>query len=430
MLGYDYLTINKSGNLSVNGCDCTMLAEKYGTPLYIMCEGEIRNRCREIKQDHIDKYSGRAVFASKAFLNKEMCRIISSEGLGLDVVSGGELYTAAMANFPMERIIFHGSNKSLRELEMAIDLGVGRIVIDNLYELEILTDILETKDKSINVMIRIVPGIEGDTHDYIKTGQVDSKFGLSLVDGSAIKAVQIIKDSEKIILKGIHGHIGSQLVENSVYIKQIKVMADFIKGINSLYQLTIEELNIGGGFGVYYNEGDERKGIAYFTELINNVVIEEFDKRNLFRPIVIIEPGRWICAEAGITLYTVGAIKEIQDIRKYVSVDGGMTDNIRPSLYGARYTAIPVNYMSEKPKELITIVGRCCESGDVIIRDIEMERLESGETIAVLSTGAYNYSMSSNYNRIPKPPVIMIDQGVDRIIVKGETYEDILRNDI
>jgi diaminopimelate decarboxylase len=207
-------------------------------------------------------------------------------------------------------------------------------------------------------------------------------------------------------------------------------MADFIKEISSLYQLDIEELNVGGGFGVYYKEGDERRSMAYFTELINKVVIEEFDKRSLSRPIVIIEPGRWICAEAGITLYTVGAIKDIQGIRKYVSIDGGMTDNIRPSLYGAKYTAIPVNYMKDRTKERVTIAGRCCESGDVIIRDIEMEKLESGDIIAVLSTGAYNYSMSSNYNRIPKPPVIMIDRGVERIVVKGETYDDILRNDI
>lgn len=430
MLVYDFIDINENRNLSISGCDCVELAKKYGTPLYVMDEGEIRRRCREIRKHHMDKYRGFAVYASKAFLNKEMCRIIKSEGLGLDVVSGGELFTAASVDFPMEKVIFHGSNKSYEELKMAVDKGVGRIVIDNFYEIENLQRILENKQKVTNVMIRIIPGIDGHTHEYIQTGQVDSKFGFSLVDGSALKAAEAIKESKYLKLKGIHAHIGSQLDENMIYKKEIEVMADFIKKLQDMYEIEIDELNVGGGFGIYYIQEDVRRDISFFTNLINDTVIMEFKRHNLKRPMVIIEPGRWIAGEAGVTLYTVGSIKDIKGVRKYISVDGGMTDNPRPPLYGARYTAVVANYKEACETERVTIAGKCCESGDILIRDIELQRIESGDIIAVLSTGAYNYSMSSNYNRNPRPAIVMVKDGADRLIVKRETYEDILRNDI
>jgi diaminopimelate decarboxylase len=430
MLVYDFIDINENRNLSISGCDCVELAKKYGTPLYVMDEGEIRRRCRNIRKQHMEKYKGLAVYASKAFLNKEMCRIIKSEGLGLDVVSGGELYTAAAADFPMEKVIFHGNNKGYKELEMAVEKGVGRIVIDNFYEIENLEKILLSKQKSINVLIRIIPGIDGHTHEFIKTGQVDSKFGFSLVDGSALKAVEKITNSKFLNLKGIHAHIGSQLDENMIYKKEIEVMAEFTKNVIDKFRIELDELNVGGGFGIYYVKGDLRHDISYFTNLINDTVIMEFKRKNLKKPTVIIEPGRWIVGEAGITLYTVGAVKDIKGIRKYISVDGGMTDNPRPPLYGAKYTAVVANYKESEISEKVTIAGKCCESGDILIKDIELQNVESGDIIAVLSTGAYNYSMASNYNRNPKPPVVMVKDGCDRLIVKRETYEDIIRNDI
>lgn len=430
MLVYDFIDINEKRNLSISGCDCVELAKKYGTPLYVMDEGEIRRRCRDIKKHHMDKYKGFAVYASKAFLNKEMCRIIKSEGLGLDVVSGGELYTAASVDFPMDKVIFHGSNKSYKELEMAVEKGVGRIVIDNFYEIDNLEKILEAKQRSINVMIRIIPGIDGHTHEFIQTGQVDSKFGFSLVDGSGVRAAEKVINSKYLKLKGIHAHIGSQLDENMIYKKEIEIMAEFIEKLHDMYGIEMDELNVGGGFGIYYVNGDVRQDISFFTNLINDTVIMEFKRHNLKRPTVIIEPGRWIAGEAGITLYTVGAIKEIKGIRKYISVDGGMTDNPRPPLYGAKYTAVVANYKEANEYEKVTIAGKCCETGDILIKDIELTRVESGDIIAVLSTGAYNYSMSSNYNRNPKPAVVMVKDGVDRLIVKRETYEDIIRNDI
>lgn len=430
MLGYKFLGTNEKGNLSVGGCDCVELVKQYGTPLYVMDEGEIRGRCREIRENHIDKYNGFAVYASKAFLNKEMCRIIHSEGLGLDVVSGGELFTAAAVDFPMEKIIFHGNNKSYEELEMAVDFGVGRIVIDNFFELENLNQIAIKKGKSVQVMLRISPGIDGHTHEFIQTGNLDSKFGFPLVGEVAFEAVERTLKYDNLKLAGLHSHIGSQLQENEVYELEIILMARFAKEIFDKLGYVTDELDVGGGFGIYYSDTDCRKDIRFFTEAINNRVAKEFQKNNLVKPMVIIEPGRWLVGEAGITLYTIGAIKNIEGVRKYVSVDGGMTDNLRPPLYDAKYSAVIANKKVNDTKEVVTIAGRCCESGDVLIRDIELPQISSGDILAVLSTGAYNYSMASNYNRLPKPGVIMIKNGAARIIVKKETYEDLIKNDI
>jgi diaminopimelate decarboxylase len=429
MYGYSFLETNEKGNLMISGCDAVELAKKYKTPLYVMDEGEIRRRCREIKKHHIDKYNGFAVYASKAFLNKEMCRIINSEGLGLDVVSGGELYTARSVDFPMEKVIFHGNNKSIEELEMAVDYGVGRIIIDNFYEIQNLKRIAAQKQKKVGVMIRVTPGVDGHTHDYIKTGQVDSKFGFTLYDDKVMEALAQILDCQFFDFKGLHAHVGSQLHENEVYRKEIAILAQLAKDIKDRFGVEMEDLNVGGGFGIFYVKGDVRRDISFFTELINEKVTEEHKKHGLKRPRVIIEPGRWIVGEAGVTLYTVGAIKEIKGVRKYVSVDGGMADNPRPPLYDAAYTAVVANGKEENI-EKVTIAGKCCESGDILIRDISLPKVDSGDIIAVLSTGAYNYSMSSNYNRLPRPAVVMVNNGQDRLIVKRETYEDLIRNDI
>jgi diaminopimelate decarboxylase len=430
MLGYNSLNLNNKGNLAISGCDCVELVGKYGTPLYVMDEVEIRRRCREIKSYHIDKYGGFAVYASKAFLNKEMCRIISSEGLGLDVVSGGELFTAYSVNFPMEKIIFHGNNKGIDELEMAVKFGVGRIVVDNFYELELLNEISGKANKRVSIMIRIAPGIGGQTHEFIQTGKEDSKFGFSLSSGAAMEAVKIAIGSKNLKLLGIHAHVGSQLQDNKVYEIEGEILAAFAKDLFDKLNYITEEINVGGGFGIYYSGADERRDCSFFTEIINTSIIKEFKKHKLKIPMVIIEPGRWLVGEAGITLYTIGAIKDIKGVRKYVSVDGGMTDNLRPPLYAAVYTALIANNKENTESEVVTISGRCCESGDVLIKDIKLPQIASGDILAVLSTGAYNYSMASNYNRLRKPAVVLVNNGESRLIVKRETYEEIIRNDI
>lgn len=431
MLGYNNLQrCSERENMKISGCDAVELANIYKTPLYVMDEEDIVERCRDIRKNHILKYGGIAVYASKAFCNKEMCRIMKREGLGLDVVSGGEMYTAWSAGFPMEKVIFHGNNKSYDELEMAVKLGVGRVTIDNFYEIELVEKILKENNAHLDVLLRVAPGVDPHTHSYIRTGQIDSKFGFNVFNKDAIEAVKIIEESEYMTFKGLHSHAGSQLDENEIYINEIKVLAELAEKIKNEIGRDMDELDVGGGFGIFYVNGDKRNSISFYTDAINKTVQSEFGKRDMKSPTVIIEPGRWIVGEAGVTLYTAGAIKEIEGIRKYVSVDGGMADNPRPALYQAKYTAVIANAAERSKTEKITLAGKCCESGDVLIENIKLDEIHSGDIIAVLSTGAYNYSMSSNYNRLPKPAVVMVKNGEHRLIVKRETYEDIVRNDI
>lgn len=407
------------------------LAEKYGTPLYVMSEDYIKDRCREIREEFLEKHpKTRAVYASKAFLTKEMARIIHREGLGIDVVSGGELYIAMSVDFPMEKIIFHGNNKTRDELELAIKNNVGRIVVDNLEEIDLIKEIGEKHNKKVKVLFRISPGVDSETHKYIQTGQADSKFGIPLYDEVINKAFEKTLKSKYIELLGFHFHIGSQISEYKTHIKSIKILMELMKKAKDEYGFITKELNTGGGYGIKYVEGDERKDLAYFTDPIIREIEEKCLEYKLKRPLVIIEPGRWIVGEAGITLYTIGTIKEIPGIRTYVSVDGGMTDNPRPSLYQAEYQGILANKINEPLEEIVTIAGKCCESGDILIWDLELPKVERGDILAILSTGAYNYSMASNYNGILKPAVVMIDKGKDRLIVKRDSYEDLLRNQI
>lgn len=429
MYGYDFLTRDENGVLEIEGYNSLDLLKEYGSPLYVMNESLIINRCTQIRENHIEKYGGFAVYASKAFSNKAMARLIASQGIGMDVVSGGEMYTAASVNFPMENIVFHGNNKSPNEIEMAVDYGVGRIIIDNFYDVENVIRISSEKKKITGVMIRVAPGVEGDTHEFIKTGHEDSKFGFSLNDGSLEKALEMLLDAEYVNFRGIHAHVGSQLLDNEVFKAEVEVLANLYRKLSDMFNIEINEINLGGGFGIFYTEEDTRLDLSYFTDIMNSEVDKQFKEKGLKRPMVIIEPGRWVVGEAGVTLYTVGAIKNIEGVRKYISVDGGMTDNPRPPLYGAKYLATAVENPNRE-KEVVTVAGKCCESGDILIKDISLEERKSGEHIAVLSTGAYNYSMSSNYNRLPKPAVVMVRKGQSRLIVKRETYEDIIRNDI
>ena len=418
-------------NLIFYGCDTVELAKKYGTPLYVMSEDYIVDRLKEIREDFLEKYDNTmAVYASKAFLTKEMARIIKREGLGMDVVSGGELYTAMEVDFPMDRVVFHGNNKLVDEIEMAIKNNVGRIVVDNIRELDIIEDIASKYGKRVNILFRVSPGVDAHTHKYIQTGQVDSKFGIPLDDDAIRTAVKKAMNCKHIDLKGFHFHIGSQIHENESYILAVRKMVELMKELKEDIGFITKEFNTGGGYGIQYKGDENRKNLAFYTDAIMNTLEDECNRHSVQRPFVIIEPGRWIVGEAGITLYTIGTIKEIPGTRTYVSVDGGMTDNPRPSLYQAKYDAVVANKYGEEPVKKVTVAGKCCESGDILIWDLEVPEIEPGDILAVLSTGAYNYSMASNYNRIPKPAVVMVSRGKDRLIVKRETYEDILRNEL
>ncbi|AOT69056.1 diaminopimelate decarboxylase [Geosporobacter ferrireducens] len=418
------------GRFIFDGCNTVKLAEKYGTPLYVMSENIIRSRCREVRGDFIDKYENvRAVYAGKAFLTMTMCKIIESEGLGLDVVSGGELYTAVKAGFPMENVIFHGNNKTPEELQLGVNHNVGRFVIDNLYELELLQAIAKESDKKVKVLFRVSPGVQGKTHKYISTGQKDSKFGISLDMEIITDAVKKAMDYSHIELKGFHFHLGSQLFENHIYVTGIQTIVQLMKYMQEEIGFSAEELNVGGGFGIYYTEADQPKALAFFVDTIMATAKAACSEAGLKLPQVIIEPGRWIVGEAGITLYTVGVVKEIPGIRTYVGVDGGMPDNPRPALYDAKYEAIVANKADQPLEQTVTIAGKCCESGDILIWDLQVPKIEPGDLLAVLHTGAYNYSMASNYNRIPKPAVVLVSDGKAGVIVERENYEDLLRQE-
>lgn len=419
------------GNFIFSGCDTVYLAKKYKTPLYVISEDYIVDRCNEIKRDFLNKYENTfCAYASKAFLTKEMARLIKREGLGMDVVSGGELYTAIKVDFPMENIIFHGNNKTIDEIELAVKYNVGRIVVDNLQELEVINHMGKKFKRKVNILFRITPGVDVHTHKYIQTGQVDSKFGIPLKEDIIKEAVLKAMNLEYIKPLGFHFHIGSQIHDNTGYILAVKKVVNLMKKLRDEIGFVAQELNTGGGFGIQYGEGKERKPISYFTDAIMETLIKECKKYQLERPKVIIEPGRWIVGEAGITLYTIGFIKEIPGIRTYVAIDGGMSDNPRTSLYNSKYEAVVANKYKEKLIKKVTIAGKCCESGDILIWDLKVPEIETGDILAVLSTGAYNYSMASNYNRQPKPAVVMVSKGKDRLIVKRETYEDLIKNEL
>ncbi|MFA7573042.1 MAG: diaminopimelate decarboxylase, partial [Lutispora sp.] len=396
----------------------------------VISEGIIRNKCKEIKTDFLEKHENtRAAYASKAFLTMTMCEIIESEGLGLDVVSGGELYTAIKAGFPMDRVMLHGNNKSYDEIEMAINNDVGRIIVDHIDELYFIEEIAANMNKTVKVLMRVTPGVEGNTHKYIITGQKDSKFGIPLDKDTIDKAVSIAMESKNVELLGFHFHIGSNLFENDSYVTAIETVMKLYKRLKDDLGFHAKELNTGGGFGIYYTEEDVVKPLKYFTDSIMEAVKGCCNDLDLDMPAVIIEPGRWIVGEAGITLYTIGAVKDIPNIRTYASVDGGLPDNPRPALYSAKYEAVVANKCNMEPDRLVTIAGKCCETGDILIWDLNVPEIHRGDILAVLSTGAYNYSMSSNYNKIPRPAVLLLSKDEERIIVERETYEDLLRKE-
>jgi diaminopimelate decarboxylase len=421
----------ENNKLNIAGVSANVLAKEYGTPLYVMDEKLIRDNCRRFHEAFKgEENSNKVAYAGKAFLTIAMCEIVKREGLYLDVVSGGELYTAYKADFPLKKVYFHGNNKTFDEIEMAIELGVGTFVVDNLHEMAIINQ--KAKEKGINqrVLLRVTPGIEAHTHEYIKTGQIDSKFGFTALNNELERVIKTALSFSNIKLAGLHCHIGSQIFELQPYRDAVDIMMSFIKDIKEKFSYDIEELDLGGGFGVYYDEGDEPKEIEEFCKVIIEEAKIKCTEFGLRFPTLVIEPGRSIVANAGITLYTVGAIKDIPDVRKYVAVDGGMTDNIRPALYNAQYQCVLANKISEPCTEVVTIAGKCCESGDILLQGIELPVVNTGDLIAILSTGAYGYSMSSNYNKIPKAAVVLVSEGGHRLICKRQTYKDMISNEV
>lgn len=428
----DNTRINEKGHLEFGGCDCVSLAKEYGTPLYLMDETTIRKNCRAYKNTLDKFYDGNAlvIYASKAFSAKRIYKIINEEGLGVDVVSGGEIYTALSTGFPSEKIFFHGNNKSKDELKYAVENNIGRIMVDNLYELHLLDDIAEKLNKKQKVILRVTPGVDAHTHSFISTGQIDSKFGIAIDTGEALEFVKEAVSLSNIEVMGIHCHIGSQIFDYKPFACAAEKMMLFIAQIKKELNFEIKELDLGGGFGIKYTKSDDPIPYENFMENISLIIKNLAKENDVTLPFIIMEPGRSIVGEAGITLYTVGAVKQIPGHRKYVSIDGGMGDNPRFALYEAKYEAVLANDPERPYDDVATLAGKCCESGDLIIQDGNLQKMESGDIVAVLSTGAYNYSMASNYNRIPKPPVVLVKNGESSVMVKRETYEDLVRNDV
>lgn len=425
-------SVNEKGHLTLGGVDTVELAEKYGTPLYAFDENDIRNNCREFKNAFDRYYSGNAkvYYASKAFSCKEMYRIVESEGLCADVVSGGELYTALSAGFPADKIGFHGNNKTVDELKFALDSGVGRIIVDNLYELLNLEELAKEKGKKQKILLRIKPGIDCHTHEYIQTGQIDSKFGFALHNGEAMAAAKTAAEMQNLELVGIHCHIGSQIFETKPFVDAAEIMIGFAKEIERNSGVTLSEINFGGGYGIKYSETDTPVLKDESVRLLCEAVKAACDKFDFKLPALSIEPGRSVVGSSTLTLYKIGVVKTIKDVRTYVSVDGGMTDNPRYALYSAEYEAVIAN-KADRPRDFVaTIAGKCCESGDLIQEHTKIQTPEVGDTLAVLATGAYNYSMSSNYNRIPRPAAIMVKDGKSRVIIERETFEDLIKKDV
>lgn len=427
----DCLDVNSFGNLTIGGLDTVGLAEQYGTPLYVMDEGEIRNNCKSYISALNTCYEGKGMiaYASKAFNCKYICDLVNKEGMGIDVVSAGELYTAQSVGFPAEKIIFHGNNKTMEELVMALEYGVGRIVVDNISELRLLGQLALSAKKTVGVLLRIKPGVDAHTHDFIRTGQIDSKFGFALETGEAMEAVKLALQEGGIHLLGLHCHIGSQIFDIEPFTHAADVMISFMSAIKRDTNAELHELNLGGGFGIKYISENDPVSYQSFMEQVSIAVKSACLRENIALPFLIFEPGRSIVGSAGITLYKIGAIKEIPNVRTYISVDGGMFDNPRYALYHSQYTFTLANKAAMPRNNIVTVAGKCCESGDLLGEHVPLQQPQLGDTLAVLATGAYNYSMSSNYNRNLKPAVVVVHNGKSKVVVKRETLEDVIRND-
>lgn len=427
----DNLSANKEGNLTFAGLDTVSLAKKYRTPLYLMDENKIRRRCREYI-NALNKYfkNAKPLYASKAASFKRIYEIVKEENMSVDVVSAGEFYTAIKAGFPSEKVYFHGNNKSLDEIDFAIKNKIGYFIVDNSYELGNVNEIAGKYGIKQKILLRITPGIDPHTYEAISTGKVDCKFGSAIETGQALEIVKEALSCNNLELEGYHCHIGSMVFEHTPFSDSAKVMLKFIADVRKETGYVAKTLNLGGGFGVRYVESDPELNIDECIKMLADVVKAECNRLDIDEPAILMEPGRSIVGDCGITLYTVGSIKEITGYKKYVAIDGGMSDNPRYALYGAEHSAIVANKATMNKNYECTIAGKCCESGDLIQEDVFIQTPQSGDILAVLSTGAYNYSMASNYNKIPRPPIVMIHNEEDYVAVKRESFEDLIKNEL
>jgi len=419
--------VGADGSLSVGGVDVAGLAAEFGTPLYVYDEGELRDRCREYRT----RFGAGVAYASKAFLCTAMAKLVAEEGLDLDVATGGELHVALHAGFPPERIVLHGNNKSSGELRAALDAGVGRIVVDSFDELDRLVDLAARADAPVAVLVRVTPGVEAHTHEYIETGTDDSKFGFSLSTGDALRAVQRVAGHDALRLAGLHCHIGSQVFRLDSYAAAIDRMIGLVLAVETDTGATVDELSVGGGLGVRYVASDEGPSIAQFAAALQESFAKALAAYGVrSRPTLGVEPGRSIAAPSGLTLYTVGTVKEIPGLRTYVAVDGGMSDNLRPVTYGAQYEAfLPARAMARREK-VVTVAGKHCEQGDVLVRDARLPAdVQVGDILATPVTGAYAHSMASNYNKVGRPAVVFVHGGSARLVVRREDLDDLVRLD-
>jgi diaminopimelate decarboxylase len=421
--------VNSRGHLVIGGCDSLELAAEFGTPLYVFDEASLRSKCAEFKAEFAERYPGtRVIYAAKAFINTALARLLEEEGLGLDVVSAGELHIARAAGFPLDRVYQHGNNKSPEELKLALEWRVGRIVVDNFGELKMLDEIAGKQGVKPDILLRLSPGVDPHTHKYIATGVIDTKFGFPMLEGE--EAVSQAIGAPHLNLIGLHFHIGSLIHEVEPYELAIERVLQFAREMKTEHGFELKELDIGGGFAIQYTRNAPAPPVSVYARAVATRITERCRELELTLPQLIVEPGRAIVGQAGVALYTVGAIKDIPGIRRYVSVDGGMGDNIRPALYGAQYEAVVANKMTEKEAGEVTISGKFCESGDILIRDISLPELRIGDIIALPSCGAYCLPLASNYNASLRPAVVMVGEGRAHLIRRRETLSDLTRCDI
>lgn len=421
--------INENGNIEIGGCDLIDLAQKYDTPLYVLDEATIRSICSDYKKAFSKYPKVNMMYASKALCTMATSALLASEGFGFDVVSAGEIYTVYKAGVDMSKVLFNGNNKSFEELSLALNLGVGRISVDNFFELSLLNEIAKSNNKIVDILLRITPGIECHTHEYIQTGHLDSKFGFDLTQiDDAVEL--ILNEYTNLKLHGLHAHIGSQIFETSIYADEIEILVKEIARLDEKFGLKLDEVNVGGGLGVKYTDSDLPPSTYEIADKIINSLNKNIEKYGIEPPALFIEPGRSIISTAGVTLYTIGSSKQVPKGKTYFAVDGGMADNARPSMYQAKYYAEIVNKPSQELAKTVTIAGRFCESGDILIKDIKLPEIEEGDVLVVFNTGAYNYSMASNYNRVQKSAMVLVNNSQSDIIVSRETLDDIISHDI
>lgn len=427
----DTLNVNEKGHLQIGGVDTTELVKKFGTPLYVMDAAYIRQVAKSFADTIRDEYGeGLVAYASKAFSCLAMYKLVGALGLGTDIVSGGELYTALKAGFDVSKMFMHGNNKQAWEIDLAVKSGVGVIVLDNADEVDFISSVAAKYNKTQKVMVRVNPGVEAHTHEYIQTAKTDSKFGVSIKTGEAESIIKKVVNCNNLDFFGLHCHIGSQIFDVSAYSVTIRVLCAYIRCLAD-EGIKVAALNLGGGFGVTYTEEDPQYAPLDYKKYVSTLIAElklNVAEYGIDKPYLVIEPGRAIVGEAGITLYTVGAIKVIPDVRKYVSVDGGMFDNPRFILYQSKYSAVIANKADKPFDDVVTIAGKCCESGDKIGENVKLQTPERGDILAVFTTGAYNYSMAMNYNTNAVPPVVLVDNGRADYIVKPQSLDDLIRN--